>query len=479
MGLAKSGDELFGNPLLTDWVRYVDDLKEVNPTAKTSAIPTLIRQYGDDHLFELIEAATKISSTTEVAIKLRGKQLEYWAAIGKAPEDIFFHNFMLARAGENIFTNPDFAAWTKYVDDFNLKNPQKATSPIPILMKYYADGRVPEMIVLAKKAETTKAIATKMDAAQMNYWLNSGKSAGDVFTLLKLDKAEDNFFKNPLYETWTTYLQLFNKQNPEQKTDLFTTLREQYRSKPFLKILEQAKAYPSWEATATELQAKKIQEYLSRKVSPSEVFYQLGLEESKNVFTNPLFNTWLTYLNTFNKQNPKKREFLYMTLERHLNNNLGAMLREAMKTPSTQKIVRAMQDSRMTLWLRRESIPQSVFKWLGLQTQGDGLVANPFFEFFSKYMDKFNQRYPQKKTAVIDIMSAYYTDNSLFQILEKAKQVSSTKKTATTLQLALLNKLVRAKRTPEDVAKMLNVELTGPLMKTYALKFTRAWGNNA
>ncbi|KAE9042481.1 hypothetical protein PR003_g1263 [Phytophthora rubi] len=480
LGLAKAGDELFDKTKFADWVKYVDAFNAKNPTKTTSTIPTLIARYGDDGLFQLIEAAKKASSTNSLAVRLQGEQMQYWATIGKSPDEVF-GLFSLARAGDGIFSNPEgLTTWAKYVDDFNAKNQNKATSTISTLIKYYNDDALAKMIELAKNAQTTKSIATKLNAAQMNGWLNSGKSADDVFTLLKLDKSADDLFKNPLYTTWTTYMQIFNQQNPGKNTDLFTTLEKHYKSKPLLKILEEAKKYPSLEAAATKLQADKIQSYLGRKISPDEVFYQLSLEQSSNVFTNSLFNTWLKYLNTFNKQNLKKQEFWYRTLERHVKYfQLERMIDEAMRNPGTEKIARLALDKWLKVWLRKENPPKNVFKELYLQRAGDGLIASQNFPFWTKYVSDFNRRYPTEKTTILDTLLSYYKDSSLFQILEKAKKVSSSEKTATTLQLSLLNRWVREKKTPEDVATLLMVEVSEPLMKTYVHKFTRKWGNSA
>lgn len=145
-------------------------------------------------MFQLIEVAKKVTSTETLALRLQGEQLQYWAALGKSPDEVF-NLFTLGAAGERLFSKPEFAAWVKYVDDFNVKNPTKTTSTIPTLLYHHTDGTLAELIALAKKSDATNSIATKVGNAQMNAWLSSGKSADDVFMLLKLYKAEDDFFK--------------------------------------------------------------------------------------------------------------------------------------------------------------------------------------------------------------------------------------------------------------------------------------------
>ncbi|GMF55043.1 unnamed protein product [Phytophthora fragariaefolia] len=422
--LTNLGDYLLENPQFMAWVKYVDDFNTMNPTKKSSVIPTLISRYGDDGLFRMVEAAKKVSATKDIAARLEAEQLQYWVAIGKSADDVF-NVFNLAKAGKGLFTDLDFTTWIKYVDDINAKNPNKPVSTTDILIKHYNEDALAKLILLAKNTEATKSVAVKLETAQFNDWINHGKSADDVFKLLNLDKS----------------------------------------------------VVPKSGNAATKLQTSQIQRYLAEKESPDEVFWLLGLEnEAENVFKNPLFSSWMNYLNVFNKQNPKKQVFWYRSLERHIGYyHLERMIDQAMRNPSTEKIARIAQDKRLKVWLRRGYSPKKAFTLLYLEKTGDGLFDSPNFAFWTKYVNDYNRRSPTEKTTTIDTLLLFYKKYSLFQMVEKARKVSSTEKIATDLQLALLNNWVRAKQTPEDVAKMLKIEISSPLMTMYARKFNRVW----
>ncbi|OWZ02056.1 Avirulence (Avh) protein [Phytophthora megakarya] len=137
--LTNAGDNLFDNPHFVSWVQYTDDLSAKMPKEATSAISTLTTRYGDDALYNLIEAAKNEPSTWKLATKLQIEQMEHWVKVGKDPDDVF-HLFKLDKTGDKLFSNPEFTAWVKYVDDFNAKHVEEPASITPTLMNYYSEG---------------------------------------------------------------------------------------------------------------------------------------------------------------------------------------------------------------------------------------------------------------------------------------------------------------------------------------------------
>uniref|UniRef100_H3GF89 RxLR effector protein n=2 Tax=Phytophthora ramorum TaxID=164328 RepID=H3GF89_PHYRM len=99
------------------------------------------------------------------------------------------------------------------------------------------------------------------------------------------------------------------------------------------------------------------------------------------------------------------------------------------------------------------------------------------FKTWARYLNAFNKKYPDDKTDMIKSLLLYYTDDTLSQVLITAKQVPSTEKMATNLQLSLLNKWARDKNPPAEVSKLLNVGSSDTLMKTYAKKYDWALKN--
>uniref|UniRef100_H3H3S2 RxLR effector PexRD54 WY domain-containing protein n=1 Tax=Phytophthora ramorum TaxID=164328 RepID=H3H3S2_PHYRM len=260
-----TGNSILTNPKFTSWTTYVDDLSALNPEKAASTIPTLTTYYGDDILFKMLDAAKKSDETKSIATKLEAQQLQGWLKSGKSPDSAFVQ-MGLGNVEDNLMASPLFSTWVKYLDDFNAQYPAEKTALFHVLTK------------------STKAVATKLETQQMQVWLTSGKSSDDVFTLLKLDKTEKNFFGNPLYKTWSSYLNGFNNKNRGKEANLLKTLTTHYNDKPLIKILEEAKKSPHLESTASKLQTEKVQSYLTIKKSPDEVFNLLGLGDGGMMF---------------------------------------------------------------------------------------------------------------------------------------------------------------------------------------------------
>ncbi|KAG3126556.1 hypothetical protein PI126_g22267 [Phytophthora idaei] len=76
--------------------------------------------------------------------------------------DAVFLKLKLNTAGENIFANPKFLVWAKYVKNYNTKHDDMTTSMLPTLINQYGQSRLARMLEEAKQVGTTKDIATKL-----------------------------------------------------------------------------------------------------------------------------------------------------------------------------------------------------------------------------------------------------------------------------------------------------------------------------
>uniref|UniRef100_H3GXM3 RxLR effector PexRD54 WY domain-containing protein n=1 Tax=Phytophthora ramorum TaxID=164328 RepID=H3GXM3_PHYRM len=456
--LQKTGSSILTNPKFTSWVTYVDDVNALNPEKAASTIPTLTTYYHDDILFKMLDAAKKSDKTKSIATKLEAQQLQGWLKSGKSPDDAFIQ-MGLGNVEDSLMTSPLFSTWVKYLDDFNAQYPAEKTALLHLLTKRFEDEPLATIIAFGKTLDSTKAVATKLETLQMQVWLTSGKSSDDVFTLLKLDKAPDNFFGNPLYKTWGSYMNVYNNKHPGKQTNLFKTLTTKCKDKPLIKILEEAKKFPNLESTASKLQTEKIQSYLASRKSPYDVFETLGLGDAwDNVIGNPLFKTWLNYVKKFDQGNPAKKTDWYYALHRsYMDNGVEPMVDKGLRNPSTVKIAKMVQEGLVKRWLVNQQTPDATFRWILYYPKMDeNVLLNPRFETWVKYLDDFNQRYPDKKANVIDGLRTSYNDRSLLEMFDAAKKIPSTEKLATDLQNAMLNTWVHEKRSPAELSNMLS-----------------------
>ncbi|OWY97917.1 RxLR effector protein, partial [Phytophthora megakarya] len=77
LGLNTAGEKLLQHPNFFIWVKYVDDYNRKN--GKTlSMLPTLRRQYKDEVLIKMFEAATQVERTKHIATILQTEQMRIW-----------------------------------------------------------------------------------------------------------------------------------------------------------------------------------------------------------------------------------------------------------------------------------------------------------------------------------------------------------------------------------------------------------------
>ncbi|ETI30095.1 hypothetical protein F443_22784 [Phytophthora nicotianae P1569] len=538
--LTKAGDSLFRDPKFKTWIQYVDELTAKTSQKGTSAILTLIKHYGDDKVYEMIEFAKYSPETKDLATRLRADLVEHWVATRKDPDEVF-RVFKIDKAGTHELRSPEFIAWTKYVDELKVNNP--ATLMIPTLRKHYTEFGILSAITSAKSVEGTKGIAAKLEdelillwlhsrktpddlrvdldlrkwtstflenpvllkylnvyfskypdkktavfekftlelgdenvakklvrassedatkdiaknlqSAQLEMWLNNGKSADDVFNSLKLHYTTSDFSHSPLGNTWVSYMNAIVKNDPSKTPTLFANLETRLSDRPLLQILQMVKTNSTMKDAAIKLETKTIHKIFTSGKPPKDTFELLGLDGvGDNILSSPLFQRWKNYVNDFNEKNPNHQESWFKPLRIAYGRfGVESVIDKGMQVSSTVGIAKQAERARLTEWLDMGKTPIVVFKYLHLNEAGEKTLASPKYKEWVEYLNDFNHRYPDLKTAVIDGIRANYYDINLLPILNAAKKDPSTEKLATQLQNALIDKWVAEKKEPAQLIR--------------------------
>nr|AEK80750.1 Avh147 [Phytophthora sojae] len=367
-----------------------------------------------------------------------------WLKKGKEADDVFTKMKLNKVQGEKLFENKKFLAWVKYVDDFNAKNPDKATSMIPTLTKNFGDDVVARMIEAATKVEGTKRLATSLQTQQIKYWQSLDMSVDDVVRALKLNNKVDDVLTDPNFLVLNKYLVDFNTWNPSKSTTMTETLARTYGDLPVAKMLATASKVESTKDMAKRLQVQQFDNWKQMGLDSDDIFKMMHLDEGvANMFSNPAFSAWAKYLDDFNANNPAKKTTVFKELRRHFSDNtLSQLIIAAQKVPSTERFATKLQNQHIRVWLDRKELPDSVFKLLQLDKGLDGLLTNPQLSVWVKYASQYKMENPfTTQATLIGTFSAHYSDQALTKMLQAAKKVPETKKMATDLEKALLNKL--------------------------------------
>ncbi|OWZ12206.1 Avirulence (Avh) protein [Phytophthora megakarya] len=250
----------------------------VVPLKDKVILGTLSSHYQDDVLSQMLIAAKKKPETKEMATTLQIEQLQTWLS-KKTPADDVFALLQLNKADDKLFDSPQFALWSKYLDD--LSGPNKETTMIATLSTHYADEAMIKLINAAKDNPAMKGMATKLEGAQHKKWIAAGTSPVDVFKFYQLDRAGDSLFTSPQFDTWVTYLKRFNAANPKKEpTSQFGTFRKVYGDEDLAKILIKAQGVDKTKDIATKLQEEQIIYWLKSKQKVRDVQKWLGVDKN-------------------------------------------------------------------------------------------------------------------------------------------------------------------------------------------------------
>nr|AMJ52088.1 RxLR128 [Phytophthora capsici] len=445
-----AGRRILSNSQFSAWMKYVDDLNAKNEGAFVSIIPTLRKYFSDDDLFKIALAAKRSGETEAMGTKLDDAFVQFWIHRKETPDNVLVE-LGLKKSMETLLENPLLNILTKYTETYNVNYAVKKTTVVETLTRTFDDETVARMLLAGREKSTTKKIAKQFQADQLEMWVNSGQSVDDVYKLLNLPSRRDllvDFGNQKLFDTWLTFMNAVSVKTPEKTSAIFSKLATSFEDRPMMQILEAANKFSSMEKAATKLQLEKAQSIFSTGVSPRKAFKMVALDNvGDSVLSSPLLKKWMLYVEDFNKKNPGKEESWFLPLRVNYQ-NLGRTIDKAMKDPSTVKLAQLVQKENMKEWLERwKYSPNMAFRELHLNKAGEKVFSAPNFELWVKYLDDWNQAYPSKKETMIDGFRGNYHDLDLVPMLAAAEKAPSTKKLASELKDALVDKWVAEKKT--------------------------------
>ncbi|ETI41525.1 hypothetical protein F443_13253 [Phytophthora nicotianae P1569] len=353
LALNRAGENLFENPQLTTWLKYVDDFNANN--TPISRISVMTSYYGDEALTKMLFKAMETPSTANMAGNLQA--------------------LVLHKAGDKLLQNPRFATWIKYVNDLNSDN--LSISKYAVMAHYYDDETLTKMLFEAMKAPSTANNAAKLHKEQIQYWLDTRKPPGDVFQPLSLDKAGEKLFDHQQFMKWVKYVEDLNKVHPDKKTTLISVLAKHYDSEALAKMMESAKDVPQ---SAKLVKLLETEQKWMTKETPDNLFKRLKLDQMENhVLSNTQLKTWINYMKEYNAVNPKYKATLIGTLAANYGElKVIKMLDEAAKAKDTAGDAKILKNELLQSWMQKGWSPEYIFDVvLRLDQDGNKLFRNP------------------------------------------------------------------------------------------------------
>lgn len=328
-----------------------------------------------------------------------------------------------------------------------------------ILSKTYGDLALSIMLEVALNVGGQSRMAAVLARQQRQAWKMAGKSAEDIFVLLKLEQAGDSLFVTPQLNTWYNYVTTLLKKDDANKV-MASVLTAHYGDEALAKIFREANPrVRRMRFVRLWLENAVAQNRPKKTLSPDESFKLLKLDAGVDkLLSNPKLETWVGYVGKLDAKKPAQESTAVQTLTKFYDDvELAKVLEAAKKVPSTEKIAKELQSAQLTLWTKKFS-PDDAFKMLQLDVKVDKLLTNPNLALWITYLGKYNELNRGKGTTMIKTFTKFYGDEALAKMLEAARHVPTTEKVATQFQIAQFTQWLRDGKKQNVIWKLLNME---------------------
>ncbi|ETN03633.1 hypothetical protein PPTG_15608 [Phytophthora nicotianae INRA-310] len=428
---------------------------------ETHAPKSLRRSYDEERALPVPVPSVSLFTNWVKSMGLKvtnSARARYWLWRKQSVESVF-KQLKLDGGLDKILANRKFYAWATYVSLYNKKNPSKEVSMAGILTNTYGDLKLSGMLEVALNQRKQWKMAAVLARQQRENWQAAGKSADDIFVLLKLEQAGDKLFVTPQLNTWYNYVTMLKKD--DASATIASVLTAHYGDEAIAKIFREANPrVKRMRFVKVWLETAWAKNRPQKTLSPEEYFKVLKLDDGVDkLLANPKLETWLSYVGKFNAKHPGQETTVIQTLTKFYDDvDLVKALEAAKKVPQTENIATDLQTTLFSTWIRNKISPDNAFKMLKLNADVDTLLTNPNLIIWITYLGQFNAANTGHGTTMIKTFTRFYGDEKLAKMLEAARHVPNTEKVATQFQTAQFIQWMRDGKKQNVIWKMLNME---------------------
>ncbi|KAG1694407.1 hypothetical protein DVH05_021487 [Phytophthora capsici] len=390
----------------------------------------------------------------KVSDKVRAR---YWLWRKQSAEDVF-RLLKLDGGLEKLLGSRKFNTWTSFVNIYNKKNPNEKVTMAGILSKNYGDLELAKALEVAmgSMVKSERKMGTTLSLQQREGWQAAGKTADDVFILLKLDKVGADLFTTPQLNSWYKYVSM----QADSKSLMASVLRNHYSDETLSKIFREAKPeIKRMRIIRVQLETAVAKSKPKQILSPEEYFKMLKLDDGVDKFlASSNLDTWIKYVARYNTKNPGQDVSTIKILTKFYGDEeLAKVLGAGKKVATTEKVATELQSAQFKQWLSLYST-DDVFRLLKLDNDLNSLLINPNLITWITYLGQFNANNPGKGTTMIKTFTKFYGEIPLAKMLESSSLVPKTEKVATQFQTAQFKQWLRDGKKPAEVWKSLKME---------------------
>ncbi|KAE9024095.1 hypothetical protein PR001_g12752 [Phytophthora rubi] len=416
--LNTGGSNLFNYPRLISWVSYVTKIE--GKQADEQMYTVLKAAYGDDELATMLAASKQFFALGDVAKRLEEVQHKVGLIEGETAQR-FFTTLKLNTQGDKLFESPALHSWVDYVTKLSPKNADELM--LSALKTSHKDDFVlAKMFIAAKESSSTKAIAGKLEQAQVSDWLRNEKSADEVFKLLKLDDGVDDLLTNPLLSNWVIYVEKLNE-NPysillgKLKMSKLTATDDK-----LVEMIMKAKTEASTSSIAGKLEAAQLEKWLSEKQTAAGVFKLLKLtDEGTFLSWRSHLRAWVDYVTKLDAKNSDDVILSVLKPYYTTDTKLASMVLtgRSMSDDMSAKFEKII----LNKWLGEKKSADDVFDFV-LKESRDQALQSRYLDTWVSYVKKVDKEEPYKTMFLV--LQKRFDETELKYMLSHAAESSRT-----------------------------------------------------
>ncbi|KAI9985483.1 hypothetical protein PInf_004931 [Phytophthora infestans] len=264
--------KLYESAAYQTWANSVSKTYKKDPgSGEAAMLQTMISHYGDEALAKLLSEAQQVSKTRRVDERFETKQLDNWLATGRTADDVY-GLLKLNVDMEGIFKNSLLKTWISFVDKLGKEDPYSLL--LSKLVKHYGEYGLSNVLLRVKTDGSPFQVTESVQKALLSKWQNDGKTADDVFKLLKLNTDKgDELLESPALRTWMSYVAL-GKGDPYNL--LLLKLTSRYDEEELTHMLVVAKS-----GIARNVEKAQLKSWLSKGKTAEDAFKLLRLNSEK------------------------------------------------------------------------------------------------------------------------------------------------------------------------------------------------------
>ncbi|KAI9912345.1 hypothetical protein PsorP6_006591 [Peronosclerospora sorghi] len=197
--------------LLEDFIAFFNKKRAGNETllkALTSGMG------GEAKLLENLKEAEKDPLARTKALEVESMLVMKWIGEEELNPEILVRRLEIE---QSMKTQKSLRPVVEYIAEYNKKHASSEFSLVSWVTKTTDEGVAAEALSKAMMMEETESTASTLRQEQFENWHARGKSADDVFELLKIKDIESNVFASLRVETLKAYINFLNKKkkNPQ------------------------------------------------------------------------------------------------------------------------------------------------------------------------------------------------------------------------------------------------------------------------